>query len=246
MITRLHLRIYSLEELCYFICNNLYLIDDIFINRGLCDWIEDELELTSISDALREQMDEDAAATDLAVIILERSKIYALSEVNKMRNILEQLKNQKPLERQKFKADNLLNLGQSESAILIYQEMIDGDWDVSVPKEFYARIYASLGAAFGGQFLYAQAAKMYQEAYSLFKNDEFLKAYLYCCYRTLPRERYVKMLSGNSAFLTMNAVLQEELKAVKKNLDKNIESNWLRKEKQSVRNIDKKTSSVIN
>ena len=44
VIARGHIRIYTLEELCYFICNNLYLIDYTLINRQLCEWIRTELQ----------------------------------------------------------------------------------------------------------------------------------------------------------------------------------------------------------
>ena len=42
MITRVHIRIYTIEELCYYICNNLYLIDYTLMNRQLCEWIREE------------------------------------------------------------------------------------------------------------------------------------------------------------------------------------------------------------
>ncbi len=44
-ISRVHMRIYTIEELCYYICNNLYLIDYTIVNERLCRWIGDELEL---------------------------------------------------------------------------------------------------------------------------------------------------------------------------------------------------------
>ena len=37
-ISRVHMRIYTIEELCYYLCNNLYLIDYTIMNRRLCDW----------------------------------------------------------------------------------------------------------------------------------------------------------------------------------------------------------------
>lgn len=42
-ITRIHRKIYTIEELCYYLCNNLYLIDYTIMNEQLCDWLEEEL-----------------------------------------------------------------------------------------------------------------------------------------------------------------------------------------------------------
>ena len=52
-ISRIHMRIYTIEELCYYFCNNLYLVDYTIINRQLCDWLDEELELYSLADELR-------------------------------------------------------------------------------------------------------------------------------------------------------------------------------------------------
>ena len=40
-ISRIHTRISTLEELCYYLCNNLYLIDYTIMNEQLCRWIAD-------------------------------------------------------------------------------------------------------------------------------------------------------------------------------------------------------------
>ena len=34
-ITRIHCRIFTIEELCYYLCNNLYLIDYTIMNERL-------------------------------------------------------------------------------------------------------------------------------------------------------------------------------------------------------------------
>ena len=52
-ISRVHMRIYTIEELCYYLCNNLYLIDYTIMNRRLCDWLEDELGLAKMAEDLR-------------------------------------------------------------------------------------------------------------------------------------------------------------------------------------------------
>ena len=41
-ISRIHCRIFTIEELCYYLCNNLYLIDYTIMNEPLCTWLEEE------------------------------------------------------------------------------------------------------------------------------------------------------------------------------------------------------------
>lgn len=38
-IARIHKKIYTIEELCYYISNNLYLIDYTIVNKQLCEWL---------------------------------------------------------------------------------------------------------------------------------------------------------------------------------------------------------------
>lgn len=42
-IENISTNIYSLEELCYYLYHNLYLVDKTIVNEGLCGWIAEEL-----------------------------------------------------------------------------------------------------------------------------------------------------------------------------------------------------------
>ncbi|MCD7834101.1 MAG: hypothetical protein LUH00_08950 [Lachnospiraceae bacterium] len=56
--------IYSLEELCFYLYNNISLIDESIINEKLCDWIRDELHLTRLYRQLYEQLEKIEAARE--------------------------------------------------------------------------------------------------------------------------------------------------------------------------------------
>lgn len=90
-----------------------------------------------------------------------------------------------------------------------YINPLSQDWDESVNKKFYGKIYGCLGSAYGYLFLYKEAALMFKEAYSICEKEDMLKAYIYCCYRGLSEKDYVKMLSGNSMFLSMSAKIKQ-------------------------------------
>lgn len=238
-ITRIHIRIYTIEELCYYFCNNLYLIDYTVVNRPLCDWLEEELELEELAAELRDQLYKNAPIELFVLTILSYSSIYSAAEITKMQNILERLKNQNDVEREKYKADNLLKSGELASAILVYQFILNKEWDESVGKEFYGRVYGCLGSAYGRMFLYEEAANMYEKAYKVCQNPDMLKSYLYCCYRYLPEVSYVKMLSNEPVFLSLDSVMKEELKNAIAQTSTEIDDKMLEQWKKEYRRIDK-------
>lgn len=222
-IARVHMRVYTIEELCYYICNNLYLIDHTIMNRRLCDWLDDELGLEDMAEELRRELDQNAELSEFVLTILQKSIIYAPLEITRMHNLLDQLQNQKEVEKAKYKADTLLKAGEYAEAILVYQSVLNHERDDSVKEEFYGKIHACLGTAYGCMFLYEEAAAMYKEAYRICQEPDMLKAYLYCCRRYLPGQEYMKMLSGNPVFLSMSSLIKEEIERAQKKVDLDME-----------------------
>ncbi len=55
-IENISTNIYSIEELCYYLYHNLYLIDASVINEELCMWIQQELELPKLAAKLRPKL----------------------------------------------------------------------------------------------------------------------------------------------------------------------------------------------
>lgn len=207
-MTRIHRRIYTIEELCYYLCNNLYLVDYTVMNEKLCRWIEKELELKELADILDELLSTQGSIEQFVLCVLEYSKIYSEGEIMHIHNILEKLKNQKDIERQKFKADNLLKSGELEAAILVYQSIVREEKDESVDDKFYGRVYGCLGTAYGRAMLYEEAAKMYEKAYEICHDKTMMNSYLYACSRYMPDEGYSALLTRSEAFMEADRKLE--------------------------------------
>lgn len=210
-ISRIHRRVYTIEELCYYLCNNLYLIDYTIINEQLCKWIEDELELKELSELLMELLKNHGSVEQFVLHILNASGIYTQGELAHIQNVLEKLKNQKEVERQKFKADSLMESGELESAILVYMSIVNGERDESVDSRFYGRVYACLAGAYGRAFLYEESARMYEKAYKICEDSRMLEGYLYACYRYLPVDEYQKMITENDVLLNVDNKLAAKI-----------------------------------
>ena len=208
-------KLYTLEELCYYLCNHLYLVDYSIVNDELCDWICEELELSELSGILRTQVENHGSLEQFVLTILEQSGIYTLGELQQIQDIMERLKNQKPVEKQKYKADTLLESGAVNSAISIYLGIIRGARDESVDGKFYGKVYASLGAAYGRTFLYEEAAKMYEAAYQICEEKNLLLSYLYACRCYMNQEAYLELLSRSTVYQEVNELLKERLEEMK-------------------------------
>ena len=207
-IARIHRRIYTIEELCYYLCNHLYLVDHTIMNEKLCDWLAEELELSELSDNLRGMLEQNASMEQFVITILSSSSIYTTAELSRIQDVLDRLKNQRPIEKQKYKADNLLESGSVKSAIMAYQEIIHGERDESIDGKFYGKVYGCLGAAYGRLFLYEEAAKMYEAAFQICEEESMLRAYLYACRKYMTGEEYMRLLQRSSVYQTVDSTLQ--------------------------------------
>ena len=236
-ISRVHRRIYTIEELCYYMCNHLYLIDYTIMNEQLCDWLEKELELVDLAGDLRRSLEQHGSVEQFVITILASSSIYTTAELNHIQSVLEKLKNQKPIEKQKYKADNLLQSGDAKQAILIYQSILHGETDESVDKKFYGRVYGCLGAAYGRLFLYEEAAKMYESAFQICEEESMLKAYIYACYCYMSKEEYRVLLQKSPVYQGIDLWIQEEISEIEQGMKFSMEEDTLKKWKEQYRRL---------
>lgn len=234
-ISRIHCRIFTIEELCYYLCNNLYLIDYTIMNEQLCTWLEEELGMAKLAGMLRDELRLHGSVEKFVLTILKYSRIYREPEMIRIQNVLERLKNQKDIERQKYKGDNLLESGEIEEAIIVYQAILNQEKDETVDNKFYGRIYAGLGAAYGRLFLYEESAKMYDRAYQICEDKVLLKPYLYASYKYMSLEEYHILLTKHDEYVEINAQMRQEMQDLKEELPKDVGEEMLEKWKRQYR-----------
>ena len=236
-ISRIHCKIFTIEELCYYLCNNLYLIDYTIMNEQICAWLDEELGLSELAGRLRDVIRTQGSIEKFVLTILKSSRIYKDQEMIRIQNVLERLKNQKDIERQKYKGDNLLESGEVEEAILVYQAILNEEKDESVDAKFYGRIYAALGAAYGKMFLYQESAKMYDRAYQICEDKTLLKPYLYASYKYMSLEEYHILLTKHEEYVAINAKMRQEIEDVKNTFQMEITESSMDQWKRQYRRI---------
>jgi tetratricopeptide (TPR) repeat protein len=214
-IARIHRKIYTVEELCFYLRNNFYLVDYTIMNTSLCEWLEQELGLFSLGEALRVEIAGLCQTENFVMTILRASGIYSSGELLYIEETFRNLKEQKDVERQKQKADNLFQSGEIEEAIRVYQRILRESWDDSVEISLYGRIYACLGSAYGARFLYEEAAVLLKRAYTMCEDEHMLWAYIYACYCYMTPERYKSLIESEPKYERIDASIQKEISEIR-------------------------------
>lgn len=169
------LNLYSLEELCYYIYHNIYLIGFDLVDEPLIAFIRTELEEEALAVRLEYLKKNRAGLAEMVITILKYVDYYDNRELEEIREILETLDTQNVYERLKRRADSLLGNKKYAGAIKNYLTILDGEKDPLLPGIFYAGVYHNLGVAYGNLFLYPQAREAFIAAYAIGQHEESKK-----------------------------------------------------------------------
>ncbi len=170
-ISGIGIRLYSLEELCYYIYNNVYLIGSDFIDEGLIAFIGEEIGEKQLSERLELLLEQKAGLAELIVTILKYVDYYTITEIENIKGVLETLSTQNVLERLKARADSFLDNRFYHSAISNYVKILESPVDTSLSAMFYAKVNHNIGVAYTQLFLYKQAIPFFDEAYKIGWNE---------------------------------------------------------------------------
>ena len=123
-VESINTNIYSLEELCYFLYHNLYLVDSSVINENLCIWISEELDLPRLAAKLRPHLGKFASAEDVLYPVFKEINYLTYDELKALNVKLAKLDQETPLLRKKRKGDALVANKMYVSAIKVYQQLL--------------------------------------------------------------------------------------------------------------------------
>lgn len=174
-ISNMDLNIYTLEELCYYIYNNIYLIGLDLADSKLVEFIRCEIEEVELADKLTHLMKQKAGLAEVVVTILKYVDYYSPGEIEEIREILETLNTQNVLERLKARADSFLENKCYYSAIKNYNTIITEKKDTTLPGIFYARVFHNMGVAYARMFLFKRATEYFDQAYIIGQHEESRK-----------------------------------------------------------------------
>lgn len=205
--------IYSIEELCYFLQDNIYLLDENIMTVEFCDWLETELKAVRLAGKLRGMMEDNRGFSAFCMQIIRDSGYFSKNEMQFLEMKLQKMDHQSSYENRKIKADQYMERKMYLLAISEYRNLLlhasKSQSDIRVSGD----IWHNMGTAYARLFCFERAVSCYEKAYELSHRVDSLKAAAQAACFLEEGERVQWFLQRS------HHIRQEQLEAMKKNID---------------------------
>ncbi len=201
--------IYSLEELCFYLYENIFLIDHTIINEKLCAWIGEELGLTKLAKQLNDQLEKQQGILSFVLPIFREAGYLSPQESKELQDQISKLEVQPEDERQKLKGDYLTRSGMYGNAVHEYYQVLERRTPGNLGAQFYASVWNNLGCAYARLFLFPEAADCFKKAWDLVRTKEAMRKYVSVLPMYLSEEEYQKKLEEINADSYLVSRIQE-------------------------------------
>lgn len=192
-IENISLNVYSIEELCYYLYHNLYLVDHTIMNEGLCSWLQEELGLSELAVKIRAKLGKFVSAEDILYPIFKEINYLTYEELKELNVRLQKLNDEAPTMREKQKADALMENEMYVHAIQVYQKLLQKENLEEIKEGLTECIYHNLGCAYSYLFQMEKAVECFRKAYEGSRSREALESYLVAFGITRSPAEYEKM-----------------------------------------------------
>ena len=193
-IDEVSLNVYSLEELSYYMLNNVYLLSTKLMNAELCNWIGRELKMPKLSNELLSMVQNNSPLHLFVGHILSANGYASNKEIKDALSIIATFENKSEAERKKLRADRLMAKGKLVDAIYEYETLLSDEIAKTMPRSVEGDVYHNLGCAFAKLFFFEEACRCFDEGYKRNQKKQTLYQLLYsarCGKDKLSFEEYV-------------------------------------------------------
>ncbi len=194
------LNLYSVEELCFFLYHNPYLMDDTIISTDLTKWLSEELALEQTALRMEQALYENHGVWDFLRPLFHDQHYLSAAELRSYQRILNAIDLEPVWARVRKKADALLNHDKIAEAVRIYQKILeqfeDVEDDPTLSGEFLASVWFHLGVANMRLFKYEEGSRAFYQSYQEEPARKTLEAYLMALKFALPNEKYREKTEG--------------------------------------------------
>lgn len=222
-------RVYTIEELCYYIYHNIETVSEELVCPELVDFLRHELGLEERAEQLEKLFATHAGIKDIIVLILCSADYYEEEEIRLLLSELDNLNEMTPLQRKKRNADHFIENGQYRDAMKAYRNILYSREPVEMNSVEYGDILHNLALLYAKTGAFVTAAEEFRAAYERNRNQESLKQYLYALKFSKQEDLFDKEIARLAENRALMEEIENELYAVSENEDNTYDYHELRR-----------------
>lgn len=180
--------VYCMEELCYCLRENAFLLDTSLLDDRLADWIEEECGLRDLAGELRSMLNKQVTLSSFVTFILEYVMLYDAETIREVGQAVKSGSGLSGIEKRKNQIDYLVKKKKYPAAIHRYDELLY-KWEMMEKRgeettaempagKVMAAILHNKGVALAGMMEYQAAAQCFRQAYETDALKTYYEAYL--------------------------------------------------------------------
>ena len=201
--------IYSIEELCFFLHEKVYLVDETVMNEKLCDWVRDSLGLKKLAKQLADLLDKESGVAAFVMPVFREIGYLAPGQMRSFQESLNKIEVQPEEIRHKLKGDYFVRSGMFGNAVNEYLQILDKQGEGNSRTVFYSQVWNNLGCAFARMFRFEDAADCFRKAWMLVHTKETLRKYVSVLPLYMTQEEYKDALASLGADNELIARMRE-------------------------------------
>lgn len=218
-IPGLDMNVRSMEELCYCMKENAFLLDLSLMNDGLLKWIEQQCGLRRLVEQLYPLVHRKGSLSAFVVTIFQYVGLYENSVVQDVERVLKQGAGLSSIEKRKSQIDYLVKKKKYDLALKNYDALLKmweeeaGSGEAMPAVSCLAAIWHNRGVAYTGLMRYEKAAECFLKAYELHGDESYVMAYLAAKRMALPEEAYVAFVAEHGELYQCSLQLEKQFES---------------------------------
>jgi hypothetical protein len=211
-------RVYSMDELCYYLFHHVYFIEEAMFTNAFIEWIKTELKLPERADKIKLLKEQKADVKSIVTVILCSADYYTELEIKQLLKTLDEIIGMPLIKRNCIKANNLLYNKNYNEAAKEYERLLHSEEAIMLSPKEYGEILHNQAIAVLNVTGYREASEIFRQAYERNQREESLRQYL-----------FTLKLSNN------HELYEDKLKEyeVNEELQNRIENDWADKNREA-------------
>lgn len=206
------MNVFCVEELCYLLALNPFMINDSIVSDDLIFWLGHECGLEDLAAMLKNLTRKGCQTGEFVRMIMDYVN-YCDEDEKKI--ISDTLKNSVGLDdwgRKKQQADFLLRANRYEVAIEEYENLLSTLSDAQ--NDLRGKVYDNMGYAYAKLFMFDVSSKYYKRAFDLTRDPRTAMCYLASLRMFLSDEKYIEVISRHPEFSQSSLEIENRINSV--------------------------------